>query len=101
MNETMPQDLGDGMMLVKIDFNEDGFVYVVECTGIPNVKLIKEHEKEIKHAMLENLKQSSRTNNETKALIEYCKKAHKTLSYKFIEKNNDEEVMITADPEEI
>ena len=102
MNEHMPQDIGDGMSLRKIDFNTDGFVYIVECMEDgPSIELIKEHQPEIKETMLANLKRLAATENDTKALLEYCKKADKTLSYRFIDKKSGEEVTITASPSEM
>lgn len=102
MNQSMPQDIGDGMSLRKIDFNSNGFVYIVECMEDgPSINLIKEHQAEIKETMLANLKRLAATENDTKALLDYCKKADKTLSYQFIDKKSGEEITITASPSEM
>lgn len=102
INESLPQDIGDGMTMKKIDFNSDGFVYVVECMEDgPSIELIKEHQAEIKATMLANLKRLAATENDTKALLEYCKKTDKNLSYQFIDNKNGEEVTITANPKEL
>ncbi len=102
LNESMPQDIGDGMSMRKVEFDSDGFVYIVECMEDgPSIELIKEHKEEIKETMLSNLKRLAATENDTKALIDYCKKADKNISYRFIDIKSGEEVTITATPKEL
>ncbi len=102
LNESMPQDVGDGMVMRKVEFNSNGFVYVIECQeDSTSIDLIDEGRGVIKRFMLANLKRMAATDNDTKALVDYCKKAHKNISYRFIDTKSGKEVTITVTPREM
>lgn len=99
-NATMPEDLGDGMVMESVKLEGDFAVYTVSLEESEiSIKDMQEARYEMKQAMLQTIKYDS--DSDMRAFIDALKEANKGVKFKYVGKDTGETFVISILPSEL